>query len=75
MLNVNKNTRQAHPSLLPLQMALIAAERESPACPRRVDANQRLAMQLIARMQADYKKSSPFFSPAERFRRLVGSYA
>jgi len=75
MLDVNKYTRQAHPSLLPLRMALIAAERESPASPCRVDVNQRLAMQLIARMQADYKKSSPFFSPAERFRRLAGSYA
>jgi hypothetical protein len=41
-------------------MALFAAERESPARPHRVDPNERLAMQLIARMQARYKKAYPF---------------
>ena len=50
----------AHPSLIALQRALSAAETEVPACPPRIDANERLAMQLIARMQANYKKSVPF---------------
>jgi hypothetical protein len=61
--------------LIPLRVALTVAERESPARPRRVDFNERLAMQLIARMQAEYKKTSPFLSPAERFRRLAGGHA
>jgi len=68
MLELKKNTLQisplegAHPSLLPLRMALTAAERESPSRPRRVDVNERRAMQLIARMQAKHKKVSPFLS-------------
>lgn len=50
-------------SLLPLRMALILAESASPARPRRLDADERLAMQLIARMQARYKKTPPFVMP------------
>ena len=54
------NTLQTHPSLLPLREALIAAGSEVPARPRRVDANELRAVQLIARMQAGYKKVMPF---------------
>jgi hypothetical protein len=74
MLDEKNRTLHAHPSLLPLRMALIAAERESPASPRRVDFNERLAMQLIARMQARYKKADPFLSPGEKIRILAGDH-
>lgn len=70
-----KKALHSHPSLIPLRVALIVAERESPARPLRIDSNERLAMQLIARMQSRYKKASPFLSPSERFRRLVGGHA
>jgi hypothetical protein len=49
-----------HPSLLPLRVALTFAESETPARPRRVDANEQRALQLIARMQAKHKRVSPF---------------
>ncbi len=75
MLDEKNRTLYTHPSLLPLRTALILAERESPARPDRVDSNERLAMQLIARMQARYKKASPFMTPGERFRRLVVKHA
>ena len=75
MLDKTNRTIRTHPSLLPLRAALILAERESPARPHRVDTNERLAMQLIARMQARYKRSSPFLSPSERFRKLVAKHA
>ena len=42
-----------------------AAESEAPACPPRIDANEQLALQLIARMQADYKKAAPFLEGSE----------
>jgi hypothetical protein len=66
MLTGNKNTfrmspsQRTHPSLLPLRMVLIAAESEAPAQPPYIDTNEKLAAQLIARMQADYKKELPF---------------
>jgi hypothetical protein len=50
----------AHPSLLPLRVALTLAESETPARPRHADVNERRAMQLIARMQAKHKRISPF---------------
>ena len=67
MLDVKKNTLHAlrHPSLLPLRVALTAAERESPARPRCLDANERRALQLIARMQAEHKKVFPFVDMKE----------
>lgn len=65
MLNMKKNTLQTHPSLLPLRKALIAAERESPSRPHRVDVNERRALQLIARMQAEHKKVFPFVNMKE----------
>ena len=60
MLDFKKNTVHAHPSLLPLRMALTVAEWDSPSRPHRMDANERRALQLIARMQADHKKVAPF---------------
>lgn len=60
MFDEKKTTFHAHPSLLPLRIALTFAESESPARAPRVDANERRALQLIARMQAGHKKVSPF---------------
>ena len=56
MLDEKKSARQTHPSLLPLRMALIAAESGSPALPPRIDANEQRALQLIAQVKAEYKK-------------------
>ncbi len=56
MLDEKKNTLHSHPSLLPLRMALIAAESGSPARPPRIDANEQRAVQLIANVKAEYKK-------------------
>ena len=75
---------RAHPSLLELQQALSMAESATPARPPRIDANERLALQLIARMQANYKKSLPFldlqdrprlYGSREQFRELAGTHA
>jgi hypothetical protein len=60
MLTGTKNTLRSYPSLLQLQTVLIAAESESPAQPPIVDVNEKLALQLIARMQANYKRELPF---------------
>ena len=70
MLDTNKRTLHfdkaqcghSHPSLLPLRMALTAAERVSPARPQRIDVNAQRAMQLIERMKTDYQKPLPFTS-------------
>ena len=61
MLDVNKKTLHAsrHPSLLPLRMALIAAESGSPSRPPRIDANEQRAVELIAKLKAGYKKPLP----------------
>lgn len=59
MLDVNKKTLHSYPSLLPLRMALIAAESESPSRPPRIDANEQRAVELIAKVKAGYKKSLP----------------
>lgn len=61
--------------LFPLRVALTAAERESPARPHRVDPNERLALQLIARMQAGYKKELPFVAWHEEPRGMAGGHA
>jgi hypothetical protein len=73
MLTGTKQTLHAsqHPSLLVLRKALSAAESVAPARPPHIDANERLAMQLIARMQARYKKSLPFFDLQD----IPGPYA
>jgi hypothetical protein len=55
----------AHPSLLLLRKALNTAENGTPPRPPFIDANEQLAMQLIARMQADYKKAIPFLNGQE----------
>ncbi|MCK6538629.1 MAG: hypothetical protein L6Q26_01115 [Anaerolineales bacterium] len=68
MLDEKTGTLRTHPSpsvklrasLLPLRTALILAERESPSRPRRVNTDEMLAMQLIARMQARYKRTHPW---------------
>jgi len=70
-----KKTVQTHPSLLSLRMALTLAESGVPSRPHRVDTNERLAMQLIARMQARYQKADPFLCSGEGLRRLVGDHA
>ncbi|MEW6284646.1 MAG: hypothetical protein AB1509_00325 [Chloroflexota bacterium] len=60
---LNKTTLRTHPSLFPLRAALTLAESGVPSRPRRMNADERLAMQLIARMQARYKKTKPFVTP------------
>lgn len=66
MLDKKDRPLQTRPSLIPLRMALLLAKRESPSRPRRVGVDERLAMQLIARMQAGYKKTQPFLEqPSE----------
>lgn len=59
---LNKPAHPTHPSLLPLRIALTLAESASPARPRRLNRDERLALQLIARMQARYKKARPFLA-------------
>lgn len=61
MLAEKTHTLRAHPSLFPLRAALIAAERESPPCPQ-PDANEKLALRLIEKMQAGYKGQPPVLS-------------
>jgi hypothetical protein len=41
-------------------MALTEAANESPAKPFRADVNEQLALQLIAKMKAEYKRSHAF---------------
>lgn len=62
MLDTNNKTVRTHPSLLLLRKALIAAEKESPASPPRVDPNEQRALQLISKMKTEFKKSSAFTS-------------
>ena len=71
MLTGTKQMLHSYPSLIALQRALSAAETEIPARPPQIDANERLAMQLIARMQAYYKKSLPFIDLQD----IPGPYA
>jgi hypothetical protein len=56
----NMDHASQHPSLLPLRKALSVAENAAPSRPRWLDANEQRALQLIARMQANYKKAVPF---------------
>jgi hypothetical protein len=64
MLTEKKNQLHSHPSLLLLRMALIAAESDSPPCPR-PDANELRAMQLIANLRAEYKSRLPIMQWGE----------
>jgi len=54
MFDEKKTTLRTHPSLFPLRVALTLALSESPA--------EQRAMQLIARMQEEHKKASPFLN-------------
>ena len=56
MLDEKKSTLHTHPSLLPLRMALLAAESGSPSRPLHMDVNEQRAAQLIAKVKAGYKK-------------------
>ncbi|HSM72785.1 MAG TPA: hypothetical protein VK851_14670 [Anaerolineales bacterium] len=62
MKNSNKRSLRSHPSVLPLRITLIAAEKESPSCPPCTDRNQQRALQLIAGMKTEYRKPLPFTS-------------
>jgi len=71
-------------SLLPLRIALIAAEKESPARPARQprDPNEQLALQLIERIKhhrqisfTGLKIESPQSLFAERFSEMAGTHA
>jgi hypothetical protein len=86
MLTRKTNTHPAsrHPSLLPLRRTLIVAENATPSRPHWLDANEQRALQLIARMQADYKKLQPFMDlrdipqpsmPPEQVREMAGAHA
>jgi len=61
-------------SLLPLRMALINAEKESPPCApkRQLDVNEELALKLIRRMKKQYKRNYVIaratLAPARKFR-------
>ena len=59
MLTEKKNMlHTTHPSLLPLRMALIAAERDASPSPR-PDANEQLALKLIETMRNEHRKQLP----------------
>jgi len=63
MLDEKKNTLHFDAlSLLPLKMALINAEKESPprAPKRQLDMNEELALKLIRRMKKQFQKSRLF---------------
>ena len=72
MLTGTKNTLRSYPSLLQLRTVLLAAESESPAQPPIVDVNETLALQLIARMQANYKKELPFINMQDKSSPVAG---
>lgn len=78
---LDKNTFRTHPSLLPLRMALIAAESGSPARPPRVSADERRALELIAKMRTEFSKPLPFTSWKDdtilntfRLQEVIGSH-
>ena len=84
MLTGTRPTLQTHPSLLLLREALTAAERATPSRPRRVDAHEQRALQLIARMQAGYRRTLPFLEGCEvpspqgvpmKFHDMAGTHA
>lgn len=63
MFELDKQTLRTPPSLLPLRMALIAAESETPArptCPApSLSTDELLALTLIERMKTEYQKPLP----------------
>ena len=62
MLTGKSQAFRSHPSLLPLRMVLSVAESESPSRPPHMDVNEQLAVQLIEKMKAEYKKPHPFLN-------------
>jgi len=63
MLIEKKNTLHVtHPSLLPLRMTLILAERDVPPSPPLPDVNEQLALKLIEKVQTHYKRPHPFLT-------------
>jgi hypothetical protein len=63
---LDKNTFRTHPSLLPLRMALLLAESETPALPPRITADEQRATDLIEKMKTEYSKPLPFTSFVHR---------
>ena len=60
MLDV-KSALHTHPSLLPLRMALTAAEKETPARPpQQMTVDEQHALDLIERMKTEYAKPRSF---------------
>ena len=58
---------RTHPSLLSLRMALVAAEKESPARPPRpITADEKRAMMLIEKMKTEYDKPLSFANFVQR---------
>jgi len=83
MMNEKNRTLHAsrHPSLLPLRMALTAAERESPSRPLKVTSDEHRALELIERMKTGYNKPLPFMSWRDEtgssmfdLQEVIGSY-
>jgi len=81
MLDTSHKAHQAHPSLIPLRMALTAAKRESPSRPQHVDPNEQRALDLITRMKTEYRKPLPFSSWRDdsnlhsfRLQEVIGSH-
>ncbi|MBK9924890.1 MAG: hypothetical protein IPP66_06305 [Anaerolineales bacterium] len=79
---LDKNTFRTHPSLLPLRMALLLAESESPARPPQSSADEQRAMDLIEKMKTEYSKPLPFTSWKDdsilssfRLQEVIGSHA
>lgn len=78
---LDKNTFRTHPSLLPLRMALIAAESGSPARPPRVSNDERRVLELIEKMRTEFIKPLPFASWKDdtafhsfRLQEVIGSH-
>jgi len=81
MLDTNLKTHRAHPSLLPLRAALIAAKKESPSRPQCIDPNEQRALELISRMKTEFGKPLPFSSWKDesnmhsfRLQEVIGSH-
>lgn len=81
---LDKNTLRAHPSLLQLRRALIAAESGSPARPPlpQVTDDEQRALELIERMKTEYSKPLSFTSWKDdttlnsfNLQEVIGSYA
>jgi hypothetical protein len=61
MMDIRNKTPRNHPSLLPLRVALISAEKESPARPPQLTiTDEQRALQLIGKMKTEYNKPLPF---------------